>query len=211
MIARRLAALCLASSLVAWPVSISGQTAAPERAVRRDIPLTNMIRRAYDASTRDSTGSPGANYWQLWLDYTINASLDPASSVVTGSETVVIHNQSPEPLTDIQLRLDHNIFRPDAVRLRSLRDLTDGVVVTRLTVDGESVNLNPPPRSRRRGQPAPPRILAIYGATTVAATVNSTDRLISPGRLGPIMDCLSDRSGAFAVALASLATRWRSS
>jgi hypothetical protein len=34
----------------------------PERAVRRDIPMTDMIRRAYAAGTRDSTGRPGAHY-----------------------------------------------------------------------------------------------------------------------------------------------------
>ena len=37
----------------------------PERAVRRDIPMTNIIRRAMAAGTRDSTGRPGRNYWQL--------------------------------------------------------------------------------------------------------------------------------------------------
>ena len=40
----------------------------PERAVRRDIPMTDMIRRAYAAGTRDSTGRPGVHYWQLWMD-----------------------------------------------------------------------------------------------------------------------------------------------
>ena len=33
--------------------------AAPERAIRRDIPITNMIQRAFAAGTRDSTGRPG--------------------------------------------------------------------------------------------------------------------------------------------------------
>ena len=37
-------------------------TRLPERAVRRDIPITNAIRRAYAAGTRDSTGRPGRNY-----------------------------------------------------------------------------------------------------------------------------------------------------
>ena len=57
--------------------------AAPERAVRRDIPLTNMIRRAFAALTRDSTGRPGPRYWQLWTDYAIEARLDAPSGVVT--------------------------------------------------------------------------------------------------------------------------------
>src|SRR6185436_8031301 len=67
----------------------------PERAVRRTIPLTNTIRRAFAAQTRDSTGRPGRNYWQLSIDYDINTRLDPATGTVSGRETAVIHNTSP--------------------------------------------------------------------------------------------------------------------
>jgi len=48
----------------------------PPRAVRRDLPMTNAIRRAHAAGTRDSTGLPGRRYWQLWTDYAIEARLD---------------------------------------------------------------------------------------------------------------------------------------
>ena len=70
------------------------QTTAPlpARAVRRDIPLTNTIRRAFAAGTRDSTGRPGRNYWQLWMDYTIAARLDPMTSTLTGRETIKLRN-----------------------------------------------------------------------------------------------------------------------
>src|SRR3954464_6066502 len=81
---------------------------APERAVRRDIPMTNMIRRAFAAGTRDSTGRPGRNYWQLWTDYRISARLDPSTSRLSGRETVVIKNNSPDTLRQIGLRLDMN-------------------------------------------------------------------------------------------------------
>jgi len=79
MIRRSLVAVLLLPSL-ALAQSAPRQ---PERAIRRDIPLTNMIRRAMAAGTRDSTGRPGRNYWQLWTDYTINARLEPATSRVT--------------------------------------------------------------------------------------------------------------------------------
>jgi hypothetical protein len=45
---------------------------APPRAVRRDVPITNAIRHALEAGTRDSTGRPGRNYWQLRTDYDID-------------------------------------------------------------------------------------------------------------------------------------------
>jgi hypothetical protein len=38
---------------------------ASTRAIRRDVPLTNAIRKAFKAGTRDFTGRPGPNYWQL--------------------------------------------------------------------------------------------------------------------------------------------------
>ena len=82
----------------------------PERAVRRDIPMTNAIRRAFAAGTRDSTGRPGRNYAQLRTDYTINARLDPATGRITGRESIVIHNNTADSLTSIVMRLDQNMF-----------------------------------------------------------------------------------------------------
>ncbi|HKJ92417.1 MAG TPA: hypothetical protein VJ957_04570, partial [Longimicrobiales bacterium] len=78
-----------ASASAGVMVSGSGSSAYPERPVRRDIPMTDMIRRAFAAGTRDSTGAPGPNYWQLWMDYTIHGSLDPATRTVSGTETAV--------------------------------------------------------------------------------------------------------------------------
>ena len=46
-------------------------------AIRRTIPMTNSIRRAFEAGTRDATGRPGPNYWQLETDFTIRVRLDP--------------------------------------------------------------------------------------------------------------------------------------
>src|SRR6516164_9657595 len=82
----------------------------PERAVRRDIPMTNAIQRAFAAGTRDSTGRPGRNYTQLRTDYTINARLDPATSRITGRESIVLHNNTVDSLTSIVMRLDMNMF-----------------------------------------------------------------------------------------------------
>src|SRR4029079_12325976 len=66
----------------------SGAIGLPERAVRRTMPMTNMIRRAFAAGTRDSTGRPGRNYWQLWTDYRISARLASGAPTVSGHEVV---------------------------------------------------------------------------------------------------------------------------
>src|SRR4029078_4791764 len=97
-------------------VALQGQQPAPvasatPRAVRRDVPMTNSIRRAWEAGTRDKSGRPGPNYWQLPTDYTIDAKIATETQTITGNETIALHNESPQELTEIVLRLDHNIFR----------------------------------------------------------------------------------------------------
>ena len=121
-------------------------TRLPDRAVRRDIPITNSIRRAYAAGTRDSTGRPGRNYWQIRTDYTISARLDATTSRLTGRETVVLNNNSPDSLGQIQLRLDPNIFLGNTPQAATWvpSEVTDGMVITRMTVNGIPVVLQTP-------------------------------------------------------------------
>ena len=138
-----LIAVSLAALLV--PVVGRAQTAPPDRSIRRDIPITNAIQRAFAAGTRDSTGRPGRNYWQMRTNYTISARLDPATSRITGRESVVIHNNSAQPLTEIALRLDMNHFLFNVPRAVPWvpSEMTDGMVITRMAVDGQPVNLAP--------------------------------------------------------------------
>jgi hypothetical protein len=156
-------------SLVVVHTPVEGQAApanvapvtrqpAPERAVRRTIPMTNMIRRAFAAGTRDSTGRPGRKYWQLWVSYQIRAKLEPATSLLTGRETVSIRNDSDSALRSVVLRLDQNFFRPDASRLEPPSEVTDGMRISRLVINGESFGVGdsvgtPIPGSTRRTTP----------------------------------------------------------
>jgi len=159
----------------AQQAALIGQThASSARAIRRDVPLTNAILRAMEAGTRDFTGRPGPNYWQLQTDFSIDVSLDPATQTLTGEETIVVHNNSPDELTEIVLRLDHNIFRPRVPRGSSVpAETTDGMVVTRIVVDGQQVDLNaaPAPRGRRGGGNVPRR-LAVSGLDQTVAVVS---------------------------------------
>jgi hypothetical protein len=152
-------------------------SAAVPRAIRRDVPLTNSIRRAYAAGTRDMSGRPGPNYWQLQADYTIAARLDPPSQTITGTETIEIHNTSPQELTEIVLRLDHNIYRGLVPRGTSVpAENTDGMIVTRLAVNGEAVDLQPAAaagggRGRGRGGAQAPRRLSVSGLDQTVARI----------------------------------------
>ena len=153
-----------ATLAIALPTGLLAQAPAvrrPDRAIRRDIPMTNAIRNAHAAGTRDSSGRPGRRYWQLRADYTIRASLDPATSRLRGSETVVIHNQSPDSLRQIALRLDPNHFLFNVPRAAPWvpAEETDGMVISRMTVDGRAVNL--------------PSSGSSNGSTTASATTGS--------------------------------------
>ncbi|MXV14062.1 M1 family metallopeptidase [Hufsiella ginkgonis] len=122
------------------PIRKSVETS--KRSIRLDVPMTNSIRKAFAAGTRDFSGKPGPGYWQIEADYTINASLDPATQIITGSEKISMRNNSKDDLRTIVLRLDHNIFRPEAQRGSSVpAEATDGMVLTSLKVDGQTVDL----------------------------------------------------------------------
>jgi hypothetical protein len=144
------------------------------------MPITNMMRRALEAGTRDSTGRPGRDYWQLRTDYSIRTRLDPATSTVTGSETVVIHNTSPSPMPFIVLRLDQNIYREDAVRARGVPEITGGMTISRMLVDGRAVVRDAPPARRGVGrEPEPPAVPTASGLDQTVA------RIMLPAPIAP--------------------------
>ncbi len=124
------------------------------RAVRRDVPLTRTIRRGLAAGTRSLDGTPGPAYWQLRTDFDIRARLDETTQTLHGSETITVHNTSPDELRRLYLRLDHNLFRFGVPRGSSVpAEQTEGMVVTRIAVDGGDVPLlsnGRRPRSRER-------------------------------------------------------------
>jgi hypothetical protein len=165
----------LVLALVAFPSALAAQAAgalAPERAIRRDLPLTDAIRRAMAAGTRDSTGMPGPAYWQLRVDYDIDARLEASTGVISARETVVVDNRSPDPLNGLVLRLDQNLFRADAVRARPVNDITGGMEVTRLAVDGTEVDLDyMPPAARGRAPGIPSEATFVTGLNTTSARV----------------------------------------
>lgn len=138
-----LPAICLFAAL-ATANAQSGAAASkwPDRAVRRDIPLGPQIRKAYARGTRDSTGAPGPHYFQQSVDYKIDATLDPSNSQLRGTETIVLHNTTPDTLTSIALRLYQNYFTAAVDRTDYVTDITDGITIERISVNGTPVVLN---------------------------------------------------------------------
>jgi hypothetical protein len=187
--------IALASAPAGAQRATSGTAAAlPERAVRRDIPLQPGIRRAYAQGTRDSSGAPGRNYWQQSVDYRINATLDAPAGVLHGSETVTLHNTTPNSLDRIVMRLYQNYFTPTVQRNDYVTDITDGVVMERLTVNGTPVSLTDAAHYRVAGTVAsitPAAPIAAGGTATIEATwhfsvprVDTLERGERMGRFG---------------------------
>src|SRR6266850_2555113 len=70
------------------------------------LPTPNLIR--------EGSGAPGPRYWQQRADYTIRASLDTATHVIAGSETIRYTNNSPDTLRYVWLQLDQNIYKANS-------------------------------------------------------------------------------------------------
>ena len=125
--------------LVLSPLAFYSTPLPAQRPIARQIPLGPMIERAYSAGTRDSSGSPGRNYWQQTVDYSIRARLDVDSAILHGTETITLHNTSPDTLSYIVLRLYQNYFRAESERNDHVTDITDGVTVEHLAVNGAAM------------------------------------------------------------------------
>src|SRR5688572_33479393 len=70
-------------------------------------------------SYRTGSGAPGHNYWQQRADYVINVEVDDKTQVLTGSETITYHNNSPEKLSYLWLQLDQNLFAENSITNQS--------------------------------------------------------------------------------------------
>ena len=184
---RRSFAMSVIAGLIALaPAAAAAQAPRlPERAVRRDIPMTNMIRRAHAAGTRDSTGRPGPRYWQLWTEYTINARLDTATSTISGRETIVIHNASDSAMTSVVMRLDPNLYRPKVTRGASVpAETTEGMIITRLSVNGQAVDLaaSGGRGGRGGGGAAAPRQTTVNGLQQTSARITLAEPIAAKSK-----------------------------
>ena len=65
-------------------------------------PTPNDIRRP--------SGGPGKDYWQQKVDYDIRVEIDDERQILTGSETITYHNNSPDELPVLWFQLDQNRY-----------------------------------------------------------------------------------------------------
>lgn len=111
------------------------------------------IKQVYDGGTRSYTGEPGEKYWQNSADYFISATLEPSKNLLTGREEIIYHNNSPDGLTKLVLRLYPNYFKKGAARDNPIyaEDVNDGMIINSLSINGEPVKIEENPNVMVRG------------------------------------------------------------
>ena len=99
------------------------------------------VERAYLQKTRSLDGQPGINYWQNRADYDIQVELNPKTRIITGSELIKYYNSSPDTLHYLVIHLFPNVYKKGNSREFDVQfsDETDGVQISRLTVDEKEV------------------------------------------------------------------------
>ena len=114
-------------------------TALTQAQLNSYIPLN--IKPAYEKGTRSLDGKPGQNYWQNRSEYNIKVNLDPRTKLLQGFEDIVYHNNSPDSLSQIIVRLYHNINKPNAMRdfYLSENTITDGVQLKKISVRNKEI------------------------------------------------------------------------
>ena len=104
------------------PVSVDTTPLRMRHAVR-PVPYTNAFAAAIERGTRTDDGRPGSNYWQQRVEYRIEAELDPATARLSGAETIVYHNNSPDTLRELRFMLYQNAFAPGVQRVEQINQI----------------------------------------------------------------------------------------
>jgi hypothetical protein len=110
---------------------------------QNELYIPRNIRPAFEKGTRSYDGKPGPEYWQNSSDYKIDVEFEPSSYLISGNEEITYHNNSPDTLKTIVLRLYANIFKKGSVRDYGIDPdgVTDGVSVKKLIIGKNEINL----------------------------------------------------------------------
>lgn len=100
--------------------------------------MSQEFTKAYNNQTRSKDGYPGENNFANHSDYTIEADFNPGTGILIGSETVIYHNESPDTLNMMIIRLYQNLFKKGNPRDFgvNLNDVSEGVKITKFIISG---------------------------------------------------------------------------
>lgn len=108
---------------------------------QHELIISKKTAQAVVRETRQTDGNPGKNYWQNSADYSIRVSVDIEKHTLSGHESVVYYNNSPDSIKTLVVRLYQDLFKKGANRNSLVDvnplDLHDGVNISLLKVDNE--------------------------------------------------------------------------
>lgn len=127
----------------------SGAATSPvEWALRRPLPhpLTYPANfaEAVEAGTRTTEGRPGPAYWQQQARYELAARVLPDEKRLEGTALITYTNDAPQPLPVLVVELVQN-FHAEGAQRAELAEVTGGMELTRVSVDGQPVALGTRP------------------------------------------------------------------
>lgn len=99
--------------------------------------IPRNIQKAYTNGTRSSDGMPGKNYWQNSSDYKIQVKIEPKNKMLAGKESITYHNNSPDTLKHLVIRLYQNLNKIGAARDFNMdtASITGGDMIKSLSVN----------------------------------------------------------------------------
>ncbi|MGN2242069.1 M1 family metallopeptidase [Frateuria sp. GZRR33] len=187
-------AVCMAGAL-----ALAATLAAAADAPRYD-PLQTFAPFTYPDPVnayRSGDGKPGPLFWQNRADYTIEATLDPASRLLSGHETITYTNHSPSALDVLWLQLDQNRYKTDARGAFTSEfptEFTHGYQIASVQVEDGSGHLTPVKwvvSDTRMQLRLPEAVKAKGGSVRVHIAWSFT----VPGEFGGRMDVNASRNG----------------
>ena len=115
--------------------------------------ISRNFQEAVENQTRTFKGVPGPNYWQNKSHYSINAEIDPLTAVLSGTETIVYFNNSPDTLDRIIFNLYQDIYREGNSRDWDLSgmDITKGTIIKKLIINNIETDLSNKEKNLRQG------------------------------------------------------------
>ncbi len=102
---------------------------------------TAQMQSAVAKHTRSLTGRPGSVYWQNNGNYDIHVNFNPANNLLSGDETIVYSNNSPDTLKRLIIRLYPDLYKKGVKRSSTIdaKNENEGVSIDQMKIGNAQI------------------------------------------------------------------------